>query len=223
MDQMHYDATFKLPFSLLALGPRGSGKSFFFKELLLSPLLDPLPERIVFVCDTFDDDEIVAPLKQKYSDKIEFTDTLPSYKELKNTLIIIDDQIVEIQNNADVLNLFLKGRHIQATVLLSQQSYFFQGKNMKTMANNADYLVLFQSFRARDQIKILDRQIFGSKSDYLTSAFLDSIKSTKYGHLIIDNKPAQSEEIRLRSNVFENLPEIIVYSPKSYKFTYTGK
>ena len=69
MDQMHYDATFKLPFSLVALGPRGSGKSFFFKELLLSPLLDPLPERIVFVCDTFDD-EIVAPLKQKYADKI---------------------------------------------------------------------------------------------------------------------------------------------------------
>ena len=222
MDELYYDASFKLPFSLIALGSRGSGKSYFFKELLLSPLIDPIPQKIVFVCDTFAD-EIVEPLQQKYADKIEFTDTLPEYKSLKNTLIVIDDQIVEIQNNVDVLNLFLKGRHINASVLLSQQSYFFQGKNMKTMGNNSDYIVLFQSFRARDQIKILDRQIFGSKSEYLTSAFLDSMNSAKYGHLIIDSKPAQSEQIRIRSNVFENLPQITVYSPKSYKFTYTGK
>ena len=54
----------------------------------LSALIDPIPQKIVFVCDTFAD-EIVAPLQQKYAEKIEFTDTLPPYKDLKNTLIVI--------------------------------------------------------------------------------------------------------------------------------------
>ena len=119
MEGDYYDANFKLPFSVLALGSRGSGKTYFFKELLLSELLQPKPKKIVFVCDMFKD-EIVEPLKEKYGENIEFSDSLPPYNDLKNTLIVIDDQIVEIQSNKDVLNLFLKGRHIQASVLLSQ-------------------------------------------------------------------------------------------------------
>ena len=40
--------TFKHPFSMVVSGPSGSGKSVWTKKLLLSSLIQPSPERIVW-------------------------------------------------------------------------------------------------------------------------------------------------------------------------------
>jgi hypothetical protein len=40
-----YDATISLPASFLVAGPRGSGKSYWVKDLLLSEILSPSPPK----------------------------------------------------------------------------------------------------------------------------------------------------------------------------------
>ena len=40
--------TFKHPFSMVVSGPSGSGKSVWTKKLLLSSLIQPSPERIIW-------------------------------------------------------------------------------------------------------------------------------------------------------------------------------
>ena len=90
-----YDATISLPASFLVAGPRGSGKSYWVKDLLLSEFLSPSPQRILYVCDSKQDD-IFNPLKERYGDKIFFLDDAPTFAEMENSLVVLDDQISEV-------------------------------------------------------------------------------------------------------------------------------
>ena len=208
-----YDATISLPASFLVAGPRGSGKSYWVKDLLLSELLSPSPQRILYVCDSKQDD-IFNPLKERYGDKIFFLDDAPTFAEMKNSLVVLDDQISEVADSKEILNAFLKGRHKNISIILLTQNLFFKSKNMKSLSNNSDFIALTASFRSRDQIKRFSQQLGW---DFLYDAYLDAIKRSPFGHLLVDNRSKQKEEIRLRANIFDNLPEIICYAPKNFK------
>ena len=104
-DKKEYDVTIKHPFSMLLMGMRGSGKTNFIKDLLLSDYLINLPDKIYFVCDSFQDNHF-NPLKKYYKDRISFVEDLPSYEEMENSLIIIDDQMNTALTNESVLKAY---------------------------------------------------------------------------------------------------------------------
>ena len=52
-----YDITMN-NFSCVLLGPRGVGKSYFIKDLLLTELITTVPERIMWVSGSIQDDYI---------------------------------------------------------------------------------------------------------------------------------------------------------------------
>ena len=215
-DKKEYDVTIKHPFSMLLMGMRGSGKTNFIKDLLLSDYLINLPDKIYFVCDSFQDNHF-NPLKKYYKDRISFVEDLPSYEEMENSLIIIDDQMNTALTNESVLKAYFKGRHKSISILVSIQAIFSnQGKNnLKTISINSDILVLFPSLKVSDSVKILSRQIYQDLWKFMYYSYEDTRKSQPYPHLLIDNRPQISEKIRLRANIFTNLPNIQVYSPKN--------
>jgi hypothetical protein len=65
---------------------------------------------------------------------------------------------------------------------------------MKSLTNDSDFITSTASFRSRDQIKRFSQQLGW---DFLYDAYLDAIKRSRFGHLLVDNRSKQKEEIRL--------------------------
>lgn len=215
LDSEEFNVEIKHPFSMILCGMRGGGKTNFIKDLLLSDYLVNLPNKIYFVCDSFQSNHF-DPLKSHYKDQISFVEDLPSYEDLQDSLLIIDDQMDTALTNETVLKTFYKGRHKSISIIVSLQTVFANNKgknNLKTISINSDFLVLFPSPRMNESVKILSRQIYQDLWKFMYFAYEHCRKSQQYSHLLIDNRPHISEKIRLRANLFTNLPSIEVYSP----------
>ena len=81
------------------------------------------------------------------------------------------------------------------------------------MSLNMDYMVLFKNARDASQITHLSRQMYPSKSKFLTWAFHDATKEP-FSYLFLDLKPYTNENLRVRSNILNEQYQI-VYIPKN--------
>ena len=107
--------TFQHPFSMMVTGPSQSGKTEWTRKLLLSPLIQPPPERIMWCFRK------LQPLYEELQKRI-------TYKEFKHgirdylhspqfinagtrNLIILDDLMTEAKCDQRIADLFTKGSH----------------------------------------------------------------------------------------------------------------
>ena len=174
---MDYDI-FKLhhPFSMLAAGPRGAGKSEFVKQLLSLKrfiMMNP-PERIVWFYEKYQPD-LFCSLAQEIP-STEFCKGLPTRIEVtfdrsKRNICIIDDLMQSASGNQLVENLFTNGRHLNLSVFFFSQNLFYKGKKCRTISLNSTYIVVFKNPRDQSQIRHLARQMFPSKPKFLQAAF----------------------------------------------------
>jgi hypothetical protein len=179
-------------------------------------------------------DHIIVCFREEQKDNF-FTQKLPSrYKRVdiyqdeipptlyemfdsqRKNLLIIDDLFAEAFESEAVRNCFTSGRHRNITSFITTQNLFAGGKYARSISLNANYLVIFKT-RDLQQLQIISKQIFGDKKgDFLRAAYKDGIAN--YNYLIIDCSPHHNnEEIRVRTNVFSELPpnNIICYVDKS--------
>jgi hypothetical protein len=146
---------------------------------------------------------------------VEFVSTLDKVLEedffdgkVRNCLIL-DDQMEEIANNKNASKLFTKYiHHKNISVFFLVQNLFRQGKSMKDITLNCQYIILFKSNRDVGQIQILGRQL-GVK--HLVEAYEKAIK-VPYGYLLVDLHPKTETLLKLQSNIFS--PYRKIYVPK---------
>lgn len=202
---------FKVPFSLLVSGPTSCGKTFWvykFLKYLRDLVRENLhsPQKVLFCYSV--DQPLYSEIRQNI-DGIVFYHGLPSLdviyemSEKEPLLIVLDDLIHKIVDNQDMLLLFTQGSHHKnISVIFMTQNLYHGGKNARTIALNVKYLVLFSNPRDTLQIKYLGRQLFSHKSEHLYEAYLDAIKLTKWGYLLIDLNHDTPDWARLRTNIF---------------------
>ena len=135
MDQMTSSTTmiFKHPFSMLVSGPSGSGKSVWTKKLLLSSLIQPSPERIIWCYGQWQPlyDNIRGRIQ-----RIEFVKGIPDHLKDqhyinvgKRNLLVFDDLMTEAKCDQRIADLFTKGSHHRnISVVYLTQNLFPQGK-----------------------------------------------------------------------------------------------
>ena len=77
------------------------------------------------------------------------------------------------------------------------------------MSLNAHYMVLFKNPRNVSQFANLARQMYPKTSQFAVDAYRDETREP-YSYLLIDLRPEQDEEMRLRTNIFpgENVPSV---------------
>ena len=121
--------------------------------------------------------------------------------------------MVEAAQNDQVQALFTRGRHLNLSVIYLAQNLFHKGKHSRDMSLNMDYMVLFKNARDASQITHLSRQMYPSKSKFLTWAFHDATKEP-FSYLFLDLKPYTNENLRVRSNILNEQYQI-VYIPKN--------
>jgi hypothetical protein len=200
MERIEAQIKFQSPFGALVSGPSMSGKSTLIHNFLTDPELvfEKVPQRIVYVYsswqDSFDDlkhIEFVTDL-----DKVLDEDF---FDPGKRNCLVLDDQMEEISSNAKASKLFTKFiHHKNISVFFLVQNLFRQGKSMRDITLNCQYIILFKSNRDVNQIKVLGNQI-GEKN--LIQAYEKAIK-VPYGYLLVDLHPKSNERLKFQTNLF---------------------
>ena len=200
------EMTFRHPFSMMVTGPSGSGKTEWTRKLLLSLLVQPPPERILWC---FGQWQPLYEDLQKRIPCIEFIRGIPDYLDnaqfmepSKRNLIIFDDLMTEAKCDQRIADLFTKGSHHRnISIVYLTQNVFPQGRACRDIALNMQYLVLFNNPIDRQQVATLARRIYPSICATFMRKFEDAT-ATPYGYLALDLKSSTSEQDRLQTDIF---------------------
>ena len=183
---------------MMVTGPSGSGKTEWTRKLLLSSLVQPPPERILWC---FGQWQPLYEDLQKRIPCIEFIRGIPDYLDnaqfmdpSKRNLIIFDDLMTEAKCDQRIADLFTKGSHHRnISIVYLTQNVFPQGRACRDIALNTQYLVLFNNPIDRQQVATLARRIYPSTCATFMRKFEDAT-ARPYGYLVLDLKSSTSEQ-----------------------------
>lgn len=200
------------PFTMILSGQTGSGKTQFVlrmidenQRLFVKPFT-----RIIFCYSILQGDVVAMSEKNKI---LELHDGFPNDLSLdgQETLLILDDMMLELRNDVRLAALFTKMRHKNVSTVFITQNFYFQSAYSTTITRNAQYLVLFENPRDNSMIDTLGRQIYPQQRKFLSSAFTNGTEAP-YGYLLLDFKPDTPKNLRVRTNVFPG-EQCWVYRP----------
>lgn len=207
MEEVDFDPRFTVPFSCLIVGPSGSGKSFFVKNVLenCEHVMNAKHDNIVWIYSCF---QPMYKELQRMNKDIKFIKGLPDSFEDEDLfppeqkhLIILDDVIFQASDHPEVVKIFTQYRHHRnMSVMMLSQNVFHQGKYSRTISLNSNYLVLFKNPRDKTQVKILSHQMFPSQKAFFLESYEDAVKDP-HGYLIVDFTPGCPDQYRLRSGI----------------------
>jgi len=170
-------------------------------------MIEPAPSKVVYCYGEFQE------LFRQYP-RVTFHHGLPDIDDFDGrepTLLVIDDLMQE--SNESVANLFTKGSHHRnISVVFLAQNLFPKNKFARTMSLNAHYMILFKNPRDASQFANLARQMYPKSSQFAVEAYKDATREP-YSYLLIDLRPEQDEDLRLRTNIF----------PRETHYVYVSK
>ena len=199
--------TFAHPFTCTISGASKCGKTALTKKILESSLIQPPPQRVLFIYKRWQPLYTEMKLKMPH---IQFIQGIPLNidsddfldPKVKN-LIVLDDQMSDLPNNRNVSELFTEGSHHRNLSILNlTQNLFPPGRQSTTQRRNTQYMVLFKSPMAQDQVRVLGRFMFPGKLQQFMRVF-DMATQQPYGYLAIDATQATPDGDRLKTNIFE--------------------
>ena len=212
-----YNTQFNQPFNIVVSGQTESGKSEFCLKLIKNAhaMISPPVDLIYYVYKEWQD-------KFKQIQGVSFfkgyDDSIISKENLKNRslLLILDDQMTDIPSDS-LQNIFLVGRHDKINpVFLSHNLYYPGLKCMRTISLNTKYNIIFKNPHDKSAVRVLASQMYPGKSKWFMEAF-DHVTNGKWTYLLVDCKPDQEEEIRLRTRIWPGEDQITYIATVSNK------
>ena len=215
-----YDARLSHPSTILISGVSRSGKTCFSKKLIenVNKVFKPTPPKYIILIyeewqnmyDTLVDNKHVHLTMKGIEDFDYLKELMIEKKDQGGTLLMIDDQGSKIDQN--IMKIFtIYSHHLSVTCMLLTQTLFDSKREFRTVSLNASYIVIMKNSRDASSITNLAKQTHPYRTRFLTNSYLDATKQP-YSYLLIDMVPETPEEIRIRSNIFED--PIKVYMPK---------
>lgn len=203
---------------MIISGATGSGKStwiYNFLQNIDDMYTDQSPEKVLYCYGIYQDLFIDM---ERNCPRLSFHQGIPTREEMedftangKHNLIVLDDLMHVVVDNAEMELLFTQGcHHRKLSVIFVTQQLFYQGKKARTIALNTWYMVLLKNLRNVAQVSTLGRQLFPGKGNALANAYQDCLK-TPYGYLVVDMAPNTNDLYRLRTNVFPG-EDPLIYS-----------
>ena len=207
--ECNFETRFLHPFTMLLAGSSGSGKTYFTKQLIVDRVKPSLEALFWFYSEW----------QEGYGDMPSNVNMIPGMpKSLDKYLdadpggpkaFMFDDLMTECVDNIMIAEAFTKKRHHRdVSVILLVQNLFCQGKAMRTVHLNTEYVVLFGNVRDKSQFQHFARQIEPTNSKRLMDAHVDATNTT-YSHLLVDLKPLTPNQLRYRSDSLSNDAQIV--------------
>jgi len=214
----------KIPFfhptTIMIAGPTYSGKTTFVKRLLHADMIEPAPQRIVWIYKEKGDESEFSELKREFP-LVEFLSDLDigrldSLDPHERNLVILDDVMSEAAESKGVAKIFTQGSHHRnMTVIFLVQNVFQKAKEMRTISLNTHYLVLYKNPRDQSQVRVLSYQMFPGQKNFLVDAYADATKQP-HSYLLIDLHPETDDYYRVRTNIFPG-EDFTAYVSADYK------
>ncbi len=195
------------PFRLIVAGGSGSGKSFFVQTLIERNHFRSSFDQIKYIYPDYLDE---CPTEFDTECHIECIPGLPDRETLgslkANTLVVIDDLMLEVSKCDDIARLFtVIARKKNISVILIVQNIYQQGKNFRNLRLNATGIVLFKFYAGIDSNYRILRDV--GLSNYITKRTVEEIYSTRYKYIYLDLHPnRQSDFTAIRTNIFDLNP-----------------
>lgn len=205
-----FDARLRTPFSCIVSGPPNSGKTFFVKRLLEERhrLIDHPFDYIV--CCYGQETSFITELRNNILDvPTTLLKGLPdNFSELikpeQKGLIIIDDLMQTAGNSLSVTDLFCnKIQHTNTSVILLLQNLFYHGKERTTLVRCVHYLIIFKNPMDKTVQAYLSNKIMPRNRNLFLQLF-DEATTKPHGYLFIDGKQNTPEDIRFRTEIFDD-------------------
>ena len=116
--------------------------------------------------------------------------------EMSVKAMVVDDLMSECVNNNIIADAFTKKRHHRnVSVILLVQNLFCQGRIMRTVHLNTEYVVLFGNARDKGQFNHFTRHIEPLNSKRLMEAYINAT-SKPLSHMLVDLKPLTPNPLR---------------------------
>ena len=198
--------TFRHPTTILIAGPTFSGKTTFVKRIISTQMIQPPPERIIWIYKEKDDRNEMEAMRREFP-TIEFhteldTSIFDNLNSADRNLVILDDVMAEAGDSKSVAKLFTQGSHQRnMTVVFLVQNLFHQAKQMRNISLNSHYMVLYKNPRDQGQIHALSYQMYPSEKHFLADAFADAT-AAPHSYLLLDFHPETPEHLRVRAKIF---------------------
>ena len=202
---------FEHPFSLVVSGPSGCGKTVWMRRILLSDLIQPRPQRILWCYGQWQ--TLYERLREELP-HIEFHNGIPAdlgrpdfIDTTERNMIVFDDLMTDAKCDQRVADLFTKGRHHRnLSVAYLTQNLFPQGKACRDIALNTQYLVLFNNPIDRQQVATLARRIYPTRVQWFMSRFERAVQRT-FGYMVLDLKASTPESDRIHVELCPSDPK----------------
>ena len=185
-----------------------SGKTYFTMRLIrnASAMFEHPPKKIIYAFGVYQDG---FRLLEKHVPNIILHEGLPTEdyvdQELDtkaHNLLILDDLLAEVAGSKEYLRFFtIRMHHLRISLLLICQNLYFNAPNFRTISLNLSYFVLMKTFRDRQQIMCLARQMFPNDARRMMEAYEDSVREPR-GYLVVSSVPTVEDEDRLVTSIF---------------------
>ena len=201
------------PFTMFIAGPTGSGKTHLVNRILKhrETMIKPDVQELIWFHGQ--DQPFHLTLKTNYPD-MTFIDGLPdsiNFDPTVRRLIIVDDLMGQVKGGT-MGNLFTKGsHHTNTSVIFIVQNLFSQNSpEIRTMSLNCLYMIIMKNPRDKQQVGVLDTQMFPGKGRFLTSVYEDATKKP-HGYLFIATNQYTHDDLRVRTHIFPDDSKNLVY------------
>lgn len=192
-------ATFQHPFTMLIAGPTQSGKTTWFKNVLETGRVQPKPQRIIWLYAQW------QPLYESMKTYVEFYQGIPEWlnqpdaiNRQTTNLIVLDDLMDSAVDSKMVSSLFTEGSHHRnLSVVLFMQNVFPQGKQVRNISLNAQYIVLFRNPRDLRQVNYLAQQVFPQQWRDFVAFFNNETSKRSYTPIVLTMKTNTPEHMKV--------------------------
>jgi vacuolar-type H+-ATPase subunit F/Vma7 len=130
----------------------------------------------------------------------------------KPLLLILDDLLLSIDEK-NLSEIFVKRSHHQNFSVVFVTQNLFE-KKIKVARQNAQYLVIMRSPNSALSVRNIGTQLFPRQMDFFMDAYRQATKES-YGYLLIDMHASSDPILRLRTNIYKEDGEQIIFIPKS--------
>ena len=138
---------FKHSFSMTVCGPSGCGKTEFVSTLVNGMFIEPPVEEVNVCYEQWQ--PAYEKLRSTSKVPVQFFHGVPENLEMllnkpRRKLFIFDDCLQTVSKDDRIMRLFTVGsHHTDTSVCCLIQNLYHEGRNLRTINRNTQYLVLF--------------------------------------------------------------------------------
>lgn len=190
---------------MVVSGATSSGKSYFIKRLCkhANEMVSPPCDLIIYCYETWTDGFKDMPPEIVFHKGFDESVICKEKIQGRSVMLILDDLMLKIDPQLLLDTFLVKAHHEKINPIFICHNLYFSGlKALRTINLNTCYNVLMKNFRDISSVRTLGSQMYPAGSlKFFLECYTYATKEA-YSYLLIDSKPTQRDEVRLRTRIF---------------------